>query len=174
MAKRDILVYPDKRLRIKSKEVVDINGSVISIVRDLIDTMNSFDHSVGISAIQIGEPYRIICFDASKSPHYKKKNHGLTVLINPVIIEREGEKVVREGCLSVPDYVGQVERSRRVVVKGYDVEGRELILEANHLEAVIIQHEIDHLDGILFIDRVISPSHLIRRDMLKKGSKDGD
>ncbi|MGB9668339.1 MAG: peptide deformylase [Thermosulfidibacteraceae bacterium] len=173
MPVRDIIKFPDKRLRVVSKNVENIDGKVMEVVKDMLDTMSYYDHSVGISAIQIGEPYRIICFDASKSPHYKKKNNGLTVLINPVILERESEKVVREGCLSVPEYVGFVERSRRIVVKGFDLEGKEIFIEANHLEAVIIQHEIDHLDGILFIDRVVSKSHLIRRDLLKKDGEDG-
>lgn len=168
MARRDLIVYPNRLLRLVSHKVETIDGKVKKIVDDMIETMLYYDHSVGISAIQIGEPYRIICFDASRSPHYKRKNHGLMVLINPVILDSHGEKIVREGCLSVPDYVGYIPRNRSVFVKGITLDEKEVELEANHLEAVIIQHEIDHLNGILFIDRVVSSSQLMKRDMLKK------
>ena len=168
MAVRKIITYPDPILRRKSVEVKDINQDVRRIVKDLIDTMNYYEHSVGISAPQIGENLRIICVDVSRSPHYKKKNHGLLVLINPVIVCENGEKVVREGCLSVPDFVGYVKRRRFITVKGITPQEEEVEIEAKHLEAVVIQHEIDHLDGILFIDRVDSPKNILKRvDLVK-------
>ncbi len=169
MPVRKIITYPDPILRKKSKEITDINGKVNAVIQDMLDTMDHYSHSIGISAPQIGENLRIICVDVSRSPHYKKKNHGLIVLINPFIICEEGEKVVREGCLSVPDFVGYVRRSRFITVRGIDPTGKEIEIEARHLEAVAIQHEIDHLNGILFIDRVDSPKSLMKRaDLAKK------
>ncbi len=166
LAVRKIITYPNPILRATCREVLELDGRIQGIVRDLMDTMNHYSHSVGIAAPQIGEPYRIICVDVSRSPHYKKKNHGLIVLINPVILEGDGEKTTREGCMSVPDFVGYVTRKRVVLVRGLDPSGREVEIEAKHLEAVVLQHEIDHLDGILFIDRITSPSSLMRREEL--------
>ena len=168
MAVRRIITYPDPMLRVKCREVEEIDGKIAQVVRDLLDTMNHYGHSVGIAAPQIGEPYRIICVDVSRSPHYRKKNHGLIVLLNPVVVCGDGEKTTREGCMSVPEFVGYVTRKRVVLVKGVTPEGREVEIEAKHLEAVALQHEIDHLDGILFIDRIQSPKSLMRRDQIAK------
>jgi len=170
LAVRKVVTYPDPILRKRSREVTHIDEKVNQVIQDMLDTMNHYGHSIGISAPQIGENLRIICVDVSRSPHYKKKNHGLIVLINPVITCAEGEKVVREGCLSVPDFVGYVRRNRFVTVKGLTPDGKEVEIEAKHLEAVALQHEIDHLDGILFIDRVDSAKSLMKRaDLVKKG-----
>ena len=164
MSVRKVITYPDPLLRTKCQEVQNIDSKITKIVKDLLDTMNHYSHSIGIAAPQIGEPVRIICVDVSKNPRYKKKNHGLIVLINPVIVEAEGEKTTREGCMSVPDFVGYVTRNRTVVVKGITPDEREVEIEAKHLEAVALQHEIDHLNGILFIDRITSPSMLMKRN----------
>ncbi|BAT71217.1 peptide deformylase [Thermosulfidibacter takaii ABI70S6] len=166
MAVRKIITYPDPILRQKCLEVQEFNGKINQVIQDLLDTMNHFSHSIGIAAPQIGEPYRIICVDVSRSPRYKKKHHGLIVLINPVVVCGEGEKTTREGCMSVPDFVGYVTRKRVVLVKGITPDEKEVEIEAKHLEAVALQHEIDHLNGVLFIDRVVSPSQLMKRDEL--------
>ncbi len=173
LAVRKIITYPDPILRQKCKEVNKIDGYIKGVIDDLLDTMNRYQHSIGIAAPQIGEPYRIICVDVSKNPRYRKKNHGLVVLINPHIVCAEGEKTTREGCMSIPDFVGYVTRNRVALVRGITPDEREVEIEAKHLEAVVFQHEIDHLDGILFIDRITSPSMLMKRDELARAAKKG-
>jgi len=169
VAKREIVLYPDPVLRKVCEPVKNINGNTISLVDDLVETMCAAPHGVGISAPQIGESQRVIVVDVSRNRRYKRKNHGLIELINPVIVHSEGEKITREGCMSLPEYVAFVKRARIVVVRGWDRNEREIEIEAKNLEAVALQHEIDHLDGILFIDRIASASELICRDELLKG-----
>jgi len=171
LAVKKVITYPNPLLRERSLPVKEIDGRVNALIRDMLDTMNHYGHSIGIAAIQIGKPQRVICVDVSRNPRYKRKNHGLIVLINPEIVEAEGEKITREGCMSVPEFVGYVSRSRHILVRGITLEEREVEIEASGLEAVALQHEIDHLDGILFIDRISSPSMLMLRKevALKKG-----
>jgi len=163
LAIKKVIKYPDPVLRRVCQKVQELNGKVNTVLRDMLDTMNRYSHCVGLAAIQIGEPYRIICVDVSKNPKYKGKSHGLIVLINPEIVEAEGDKISREGCMSVPDFVGYVHRHKRVLVKGITPRGKEIEIEAEGLEAIALQHEIDHLDGILFIDRITSPFMLMKR-----------
>jgi peptide deformylase len=149
---RQILTLPHPLLRAKA-EVVQPPFSVVSrVIQDLWDTLDAHV-GVGIAAPQIGESLRIIVVDATRSKR-PVKNHGRLTLINPVILEREGTISFREGCLSVPDYVAFVERSRVVTVSAIAPDGSPLVITAQGFEAVILQHEIDHLDGILFIDRI--------------------
>jgi len=171
MSVRRIITYPNPILREKSGKVKELDGTVIQVIRDLEDTMYSASHGIGISAPQIGELVRVIVVDVARNPHYKRANHGRLILINPVIIHAQGEKVTREGCMSIPDYVAFVKRPREVVVRGWTVDEREVEIKARNLEAIALQHEIDHLDGILFIDRISSLSELISRNSLgrKKG-----
>jgi peptide deformylase len=168
MAQKKIFTYPHPLLRKRSQELEDLNSQTVRVVQDLEDTMYSVPHGVGISAPQIGELKRIIIVDVSRNPHYKRANQGKLILVNPVIVSAEGEKITREGCMSVPDYVAFVKRSRVIVVKGWTMDEREVEIEARNLEAVAIQHEIDHLDGVLFIDRITSISELIPRNSLGK------
>ena len=129
--------------------------------------MEDSGHSVGIAAPQIGELYRIIVIDASKN---KKCNnhHGRMVLINPEILKWEGMLQFREGCMSVPDYTGNVNRARKVVVQYQNESFETTVIEAEEFEAVLLQHEIDHLDGVLFVDRIISKrTDLFRRKKYK-------
>lgn len=161
MSVREVLIYPDPRLRQVCLPVQPTDGSTQQIVTDLIDTMTASGHSVGIAAPQIGEAVRVVVIDCSQKV---KNSLGQLVFINPEITEREGVYTMREGCMSLPDYVGIVTRSRRITVKGFDIQGQIIEVKAQKFEAVVLQHEIDHLDGILFIDRVSSlKTDVIRR-----------
>ncbi|HXV21777.1 MAG TPA: peptide deformylase [Desulfuromonadales bacterium] len=156
MAVRDILLYPDPVLKTVCTPVDALDASIDALVQDLIDTMLAAGHSVGVAAPQIGSSRRVVVVDVSKSKLGRDNNHGLLVMINPGILEREGQETMREGCMSVPDYTGNVTRAESVVVQFLDRAGRELVIRASGFEAVAIQHELDHLDGLLFLDRVSS------------------
>ncbi|HEY9839499.1 MAG: peptide deformylase [Candidatus Sericytochromatia bacterium] len=168
MSVREVLTYPDPRLRQVCRPVEDVADPAIqAIIQDLIDTGTASGHSVGIAAPQIGELWRIVYIDCSA---HVPKGFGPQLLINPEIIAREDSYSMREGCMSLPEYVGPVPRARRVTVKALDRQGREIELKAAKFEAVVVQHELDHLDGVLFIDRMVSPkTDLMRRiDLLRR------
>lgn len=156
MAVRCIITYPDPILKQVSAPVESVDESVTAILEDLIDTMLDAGHSVGVAAPQIGILRRVVVVDVSKSKLGKDNCHGLLEMINPNIIERSGSRVMREGCMSVPDYTGNVTRAEHIVVEFIDRSGQLRVIEASGFEAVAIQHEIDHLDGLLFLDRVSS------------------
>jgi peptide deformylase len=155
MAVKDIVKYPDPLLKIPSKSINMLDEYVFNIIKDLSDTLDAFSHTVGIASPQIGVLLRIIVIDASKN----KKcvyNHGKMVLINPEIVDYSGIIQFREGCLSVPDFTGNVNRANEITVEFYDTSFQKQLIKANAFEAVVLQHEIDHLNGILFLDRIIS------------------
>ena len=128
---------------------------VEAVVADLVDTMTASGHSVGVAAPQIGATVRICVVDCTG--HRKAPDaQGLLVLVNPVIVETEGEEVGREGCMSIPDLTANVRRARRVVVEAFDASWSPVRVASEGFEARALQHEIDHLDGILFLDRVAS------------------
>jgi peptide deformylase len=156
MAVRDILLYPDPVLKAVCAPVDALDASIDALVQDLIDTMLAAGHSVGVAAPQIGSTRRVVVIDVSKSKLGRDNNHGLLAMINPEILEGEGQETMREGCMSVPDYTGNVTRAGSVVVQFLDRQGRERVIRASGFEAVAIQHELDHLDGLLFLDRVSS------------------
>lgn len=167
MAVRDVLVYPDERLKEFSEEVTELSDEIRTVIKDLVDTMDSTSHSVGIAAPQIGKLHRIVAIDASKNKKCEY-NHGKLVLINPEVVKWEGLMQFREGCMSVPDYTGNVNRARKVMVQYQDENFRDRVIETENFEAVLLQHEIDHLDGILFVDRIISKrTDLFRRKKYK-------
>ncbi len=147
---RPILTFPNPLLYRKSREVKEINGGLVQLVEEMLETMYQAP-GIGLAAPQIGENLRLIVFDLSdpEAPQRRPQH-----LINPVITAWEGEEVGEEGCLSVPGVREKVKRYARVEVKGMDLEGRERVFEAQGLLARMFQHEIDHLDGILFIDRL--------------------
>ena len=164
MAVREILLYPDPRLKMVAQPVAARGADVDALAQDLVDTMVAAGHSVGVAAPQIGESRRVVVVDVSKSKLGRDNNHGLLVMINPEIIEQAGQETMREGCMSVPDYTGNVTRAESVVVQFLDREGQEQVIRASGFEAVAIQHELDHLDGFLFLDRVSSlKTDLFRR-----------
>ena len=141
-----------------------IDREILALVADLVDTMQDGPGSVGVAAPQIGASLRVCVVDVSKSKLGRDSNHGLLVLINPVVLNAEGNATMREGCMSVPDYTGDVERPTRIHLRYTDETGTERELETEGFEAVAIQHEMDHLDGILFLDRISSlKSGLFRR-----------
>jgi peptide deformylase len=150
-------------LKGRSEAVRTVDDRVGRIIKNLLDTLAA-SPGVAIAAPQIGEAHRIIVCDVSKKA--KDKHHGRIILINPLIQRREGKKIVREGCLSVPEYTGNVTRFETVWVEGLDPKGRPVSLMAEGLEAQALQHEVDHLDGLLFLDRIASlNTDLFRRKM---------
>jgi peptide deformylase len=156
---RTILTYPNPELKKKSAPVAVINDSVQELVRDMAATMYDAP-GVGLAAPQIGVHQRIIVIDVSA----KDEPTELIVAINPVIVHAEGETYEEEGCLSVPSYAANVRRHAQVVVKGLDLAGDEKTWKAEGLLAIAFQHEIDHLDGILFVDH-LSP---LKRDLFQR------
>ncbi len=165
MAVHPIRVYPDPVLKQAAVPVAEDDASVTDLVQDLVDTMCAAGHSVGIAAPQIGDLRRVVVVDVSTSKlGQQQHNHGLLEMVNPVIIERSGSRVFREGCMSVPEYTGNVTRAEQIVVEFTDRRGQLRVIESSGFEAVAIQHEIDHLDGLLFLDRVSSlKSDVFRR-----------
>lgn len=158
----NILRLPNPVLREKAKTVEAVNDKIVSLSAKLKELVYINEGCVGIAAPQTGNLQRIVVVDASAG-RKKCQNHGLIEMINPVIIRAQGASINREGCLSVPEYTGNVERSESIVVKYLDLSGEERVLEASGFEAVILQHEMDHLDGILFPDRVVSNRDLFLR-----------
>lgn len=154
MAVREILLYPDPRLKAVCAATVALDSETTALVQDLVDTMVASGHSVGVAAPQIGVTSRVVVVDVSKSKLGRDNNHGLLTMVNPEIVQREGQKVMREGCMSVPDYTGNVIRAEEILVQFTDRDGSERVVRSSGFEAVAIQHEIDHLDGLLFLDRV--------------------
>jgi peptide deformylase len=164
MALRDILILPDKRLRQVSDPVKKIDAGVRKLVDDMLETMYDAP-GIGLAAIQIGVPKRVITMDLAK----KEEPRNPQVFINPQIVWTSQEKVTyEEGCLSIPEYYDDVERPAQVKVKYLDLEGKPQEVVANGLFATCLQHEIDHLNGVLFIDHL---SKLKRDRVLKKFTK---
>jgi peptide deformylase len=154
MAVRPVILYPDTRLKQLCPAVNDVNDDLRAVVQDLIETMDAGPpRTVGIAAPQIGEMTRVAVVDVSRNPKYPS-HHGLLVLINPVIVAQQGEQLFREGCLSIPQFTANIRRAQAVTVEALDQAGTSFQIEAEGFEAVVLQHEIDHLDGILFLDRV--------------------
>ncbi len=167
MAVRAIRVYPDPILKQVAEPVEEIDDSLVEVVQDLVDTMLDAGHSVGVAAPQIGVLRRVVVVDVSRSKLGKDNNHGLLEMINPEIIEKSGSKMMREGCMSVPDYTGNVTRAEHIVVEFTNRQGQVRVIEASGFEAVAIQHELDHLDGLLFLDRVSS----LKTDLYRRKQK---
>ncbi len=165
MALRPILRFPDPRLKRVSRPVERVTDELRALAADMLEAMYD-EPGIGLAAPQLGEPVRLIVMDTDWTEEGAERNP--LVLLNPEILECEGTLLWTEGCLSVPDFTAEVERAARVTVRGLDLDGRELRLEAEELKAVCFQHEIDHLDGILFIDRI---SRLKRSLYVKKRQK---
>lgn len=161
MAVLPILVYPDERLKKVSTRVTDFDGDLRRFLHDFEETMRVSPGCVGLAAPQVDYFKRVVLVDVSSKP--KIRHHGRLLLINPEIIAREGETVGREGCLSVPDYTGDVMRAARMHVRYQDENGATHELDCEGYEARAVQHEMDHLDGLLFLDRLVSRRNLFRR-----------
>lgn len=164
MAKLTILRYPDPRLRTKAKPVVEVDDTVRKIVDDMFETMYAAP-GIGLAATQVDIHQQIIVIDVSEN-----KENPLC-LINPEIIKKDGVEEMEEGCLSVPEYYAKVQRAETVTIKALDRDGKEYTLDADELLAVCIQHEIDHLNGKVFVD-YLSPLKQQRvRKKLEKAAK---
>lgn len=164
MPRRDIVIYPDPRLKTVCPPVEAIGDAARAVAQDLADTLAEVV-GTGIAAPQIGELTRIIHIDSSQHPKYAEYSHGPLTLLNPEIVARSGTKRFREGCLSLPQFTATVKRARRIELRALDLDGATLELELEGFEAILVQHEVDHLDGILFIDRLEDlQSRLKRRD----------
>ncbi|MEK8088798.1 peptide deformylase [Thermithiobacillus plumbiphilus] len=149
-----ILTYPDPRLKQTSEAVTQIDGELVAFVGQLKQTMYAGPGGVGIAAPQVGRFQRIVLVDVS--PKLKDKCHGFLTLINPRLLEWNGMAVGREGCMSVPDFTGNVIRAEEILVQAQDLNGREHAYEFEGFEARAVQHEMDHLEGLLFLDRLVS------------------
>ena len=164
MAIRDIIKLPDKRLRLVSEPVKHVDAGVRKLIDDMFETMYKAP-GIGLAAIQIGVAKRVVTMDLSK----KEDNHEPLVFINPEIVWKSDETAkYEEGCLSIPDYYEEVERPKEVKVKYLDRDGSPAEIEAKGLLATCLQHEIDHINGVLFIDHL---SKLKRDRVIKKFAK---
>jgi peptide deformylase len=168
MALRKILTFPASELKQPARRVTNLDGSVDQLVTDLVETMYAAP-GVGLAAVQVGVPQRVIVIDVD----HEDPGTNLIKLVNPVLVEKEGKVVWEEGCLSVVDYTAEVTRAQRVLVKGWTLDEREIEIEADELLAVALQHEIDHLDGKLFIDRISRLKRDLYRRKVKKWLRDG-
>ena len=166
MAVLEVLQYPDPRLKQVSAPVTVFDAALHAFLADLEETMRAGPGSVGIAAPQVNHFVRIAIVDVSSKPNISQ--HGCLRLINPEIVQRAGEVKGREGCMSVPDYTGTVVRAQSVRVRTQDADGQWREFDCEGYEARAVQHELDHLDGLLFLDRVVSPRYdLFRRKLYR-------
>ncbi len=156
MAVLPIRPLPEPVLRQKSKRVRIIDGSIQKLIGNMIETMHAAG-GVGLAAPQVGIPLRVIVLDIPEEE--------AVTLINPKVVRRKGERLISEGCLSVPGYVGEIKRAESVTVKGLNAKGKEIRIRADGLLAQAIEHEIDHLNGVLYIDHLDSMDKLRRIEM---------
>ena len=164
MAPRPILTLPDPRLRLVSKPVGKVDAQIRKLVEDMFETMYSAP-GIGLAAVQVGVPKRVVTTDLAKKDEPKNPQ----VYINPEVVWASEERsTYEEGCLSIPEYYEEVKRPSQVKVRYTDLEGHEQEIEANGLLATCLQHEIDHLNGVLFIDHI---SKLKRSRVIKKFAK---
>ena len=154
MPARPVLLVPDARLKESCAPVEVFDDALREMIRDLEDTRAESPGCVGIAAPQIGAIVRVAIVDTSGHKKHGAVSQGRQVLVNPRLVESEGAEIGREGCLSLPDFTANVRRFERVRVEFQDESGAEQSIESTGFEAVVLQHELDHLDGILFLDRV--------------------
>ncbi len=155
----DICAYPEKILRQRAKPITHIDEEIGRLADHMAETMYNAP-GIGLAANQVGVPKRLLVADISP----RTPESDLIVLANPEIIAAEGEVTIEEGCLSVPDYQAEVKRHAKVTVRGLNLHGEEVEIEAEGLLAVVLQHEIDHLNGLLFIDHISR----LKRELYKR------
>ncbi len=171
MAILEILKLPDPRLKEVSEPVEQYDDELHQFIDDLEETRLNGPAAVGIAAPQVGRLQRVIIIDCSTT-RKPVPNHGRLVLVNPEITEWEGFELGREGCLSVPDYTGNVIRAERIKLIAQDPSGETHHFDMQGYEARALQHEVDHLDGMLFVDRLVSRrTDLFQRKVYQKGGK---
>jgi peptide deformylase len=162
MAILHICTYPEEILRQRAEPITEIDEEVVKLVDHMAETMYSAP-GIGLAATQVGVAKQVLVADIAP----RRPESELIVLINPEIVAAEGEVIFEEGCLSVPDYQAEVKRNERITVRGLNLKGEEVEIEAEGLLAIVLQHEIDHLNGILFIDRLSK----LKRDLYKRRLK---
>lgn len=166
MAVLDIICYPDPRLKEISEPVEQFDDELKQFITDLEETMRAGPGGVGIAAPQVGRFQRIAIVDVSGKP--KTPSHGKLILINPEITDWQGMKKGREGCMSVPDFTGNVIRAEKIKLRFQDISEKWHEHDLEGFEARAVQHEMDHLDGLLFLDRLVSRrSDLFKRKVYK-------
>ncbi len=164
MAVRAVLRYPHPALKQRARELGRDEGAEAARVgEDLVDTIRSHPGCVGLAAPQLDEPVRMVAVDVTGHPK-ATTSHGLLVLVNPLVVAQEGGEVAREGCLSVPHLTANVRRATRIHVSATDPGGDRVAVETEGFEARCLLHEVDHLDGVLFLDRVDS----LARDVFRR------
>ena len=168
MAILEILKYPDQNLKKKAQPVIKIDRTIRQLAKDMAETLYAAP-GVGLAATQVGCPFRLIVLDVTPADQPK----DLMVLINPEIVSAEGECTWEEGCLSIIDYSEEVKRKKKVVVRCQNLEGETVEITGENLLSIVLQHEIDHLDGILFIDRLSRLKRDLVRRKLQKEKKEG-
>jgi peptide deformylase len=151
MALRPVLQFPDKRLSEPSEEISEITDEIRELASDMCEVMYD-EPGIGLAAPQVAVPIRLIVVDTEWTEEDAERSP--LVLVNPELSEHEGKILWKEGCLSVPDFEAEVERAERVLLRAQDLDGKEVEIHAEGLQAVCFQHEVDHLDGTLFIDRI--------------------
>jgi len=162
VAVREVLRYPHPSLKQKARELgADDTELIAQVASDLVDTMESFGHCVGLAAPQLDHLVRVVAVDVTGHKKATTQN-GLLVLVNPVVVEAEGAEVGREGCLSIPHLTANVRRATTIRVEAQSPEGEPVAIGSEAFEARCLQHEIDHLDGILFLDRVEDKSTIVQ------------
>ncbi len=164
MALRPVLQFPDRRLREVSKPIEAVTDEIRALAQDMLDVMYD-EPGVGLAAPQLGVPVRLVVVDVQWTEEGNEKSPR--ILVNPEIVQAEGRITWSEGCLSVPDFQADVERASQVRLRATDLDGNPLEIDASELEAVCFQHELDHLDGVLFIDRIsrLKRSMYVRKRM---------
>jgi peptide deformylase len=160
MAVRYIVSYPHEVLQSPARKVERIDDSIRQLVRDMAETMYAAP-GVGLAAPQVGEPLQVIVMDVTPQEEPQK---NLIALVNPEIVAAEGEVESKEGCLSVAEVTCEIKRHTKVRVRGLDLEGRPVEMDAEGLLAIVVQHELDHLKGMLIFDRLSS----LKRDLIKR------
>lgn len=166
MAVRPVVLLPDARLTTPAAPVGEVDAAARALATDLVDTMRSRAACVGLAAPQIGVGRRAFVIDVGG--HRKARTcHGELVVFDPEIVDHGEPEIAREGCLSVPDFTGDVRRPTALTIRGLGLDGSELVVRTDAFEARAVLHEIDHLDGLLFLDRVESHDSVFRRQVYK-------
>jgi len=159
---RPVLVCPDLLLRRVARPCLEIDSRVAVLAADLLATVRSHPGCVGLAAPQIGALARVVAVDVTADPRASDA-HGTLLLVNPEIVLSSGSQPGREGCLSLPGLTASIRRAARVVIAGLSIRGEDVLIEARGFEARVLQHELDHLDGVLIHDRVESIADLFAR-----------
>jgi len=159
---REILLYDEPILRQKAKKVKRVDASIERLVDDMIETMRAAN-GVGLAAPQVGVPLRVVVIEVP--------DQDVIVLVNPEVVKASGERLIEEGCLSVPGYVGEIKRHVTVVVKARDLRGKEIRVKGTALLAQALEHETEHLDGVLFFDHLESMDQLRRIETRKEAEE---